>query len=238
MAPAVGTCWAHDVNYPIVDAPTDCASTHYRETFFVGTFDRNADGIANPLTAAARPACMREAGAYLGSPDWVATRMWINWSEPRADQLRAGANWFRCDIVVYSTHQSPAVVIDRQGSVRGALAGDGMLAWRSCYAASSEVSVPCTEPHVEEAMGPSVDAGTAFADWPGDDAYRDFMDDTCASIGKAYVGANRNDVQWGWSQLTQDEWDSGDRTELCFADTENPVVGTVQGIGYGSLPTA
>lgn len=206
--------------------PVDCAEPHTHEAFLYLSL-QNVEG--SPFEFA-ELACVRRAADFLGSRDWPASLVEV-FSVP-VD--RTADDHFGC--AAYVGPILGAEGGEQTGSLRGALEGGGFDAYRACSNPGERTS-SCDEPHVFEHVPPIFDLATA-ATRPDDESLA-VLAAKCPDYIAAHLGgALRADVRANWFAATPEEWDEGSRYVICLAETEEPVVGSLAGIGTAPLPLA
>jgi hypothetical protein len=154
--------------------PIDCARPHTVEIIAVGRFDASLPG-ARPADAtvyqAALPACRVETGSYLGNGQYDASTIGAYLLWPGPQECVAGQRWYFCGVAQLAADGTP---VTRDGTARGALAGDSLYAAQLCSSARPQYAVvvrtACDGPHAAEAIG-TVPMGDPTAPVPGDDAF-------------------------------------------------------------------
>ncbi|WP_029290689.1 septum formation family protein [Cellulomonas sp. HZM] len=101
-------------------------------------------------------------------------------------------------------------------------------------------SVPCTDPHEQEAYArvTYTDPGTGATpdSFPGDEALKSFSDGACAEEFQDYVGVDYRDSKLYFTYLVPSArgWEqNADRTTLCFVTTTgSQLTRSVKGTGW------
>ena len=89
--------------------PVDCSKEHTAETFHVGSFDETATKDAEyddpQLAATVSRTCRARFRTFTGATDSLALRTVVTWAwwRPSEDAWKAGARWYRCDVVARSS---------------------------------------------------------------------------------------------------------------------------------------
>jgi hypothetical protein len=165
----------------------------------------------------------------------------ISWQDlpPTYDELDAGANWLRCDLIVPESTE-PIVTATVSGSLKGVLSSDaGFDEYRACFA--DETMTPplrCSEPHLFEVLRPLLDLTQHFDAEPTADEFNSVLADTCDPIIVDFIGASRDDVWTSGRTIDRQAWARGQWKGFCMAATDTPVVGSVGDLGNGALPIA
>jgi hypothetical protein len=113
-APVVGECHQLDVRTAgqpeDSSAPVPCQGPHTSQTIKVGSLqavagsDATTDEAQDQVARACGPRLLRRVGG-----DEVARRLSrfeVVWFTPTADAVKAGADWFRCDVVALAAEDS------------------------------------------------------------------------------------------------------------------------------------
>ena len=224
--PRVGDCHALTQRDVLGSADTqpavECTDQHTSETVHVGTFAPAAAGKPLALTsdAANRVAaqrCRARAASYLGTdPDrlWL-TRVEVFWFVPTADEVDAGADWLRCDVVVLEREER---LMPLPRTMKGALSQpDGLERFGLCGTArpgaKDFVRVVCSEPHSWQAISTiGVGGGKRY---PGTEAVRDAGEEACQDEARAAQG-NALQYDYGWEWPTESQWEAGQRHGYCW----------------------
>ena len=230
-------------------AAIDCASPHTVETLHVGQFEgADADRSSPPPSGGperrkAYEQCNVKATESLGA-DWRTGRIELFLVLPIELHWDAGARWFRCDVVEYRDLEDFAVV-DRNGSMKGALAGTGdlKLGCATVSAAGDTIDkvlpITCTTAHNGEFTGIF---DHPDGEYPTDGAARSKANlDGCRGIVAGYTGIpNDKDFQYRVGQVaspfSKASWELGNRGVRCYVWTPKNVATTLKGAGPGGLP--
>ena len=147
-----------------------------------------------------------------------------------------GERWLACAAVLDHSVDAPA---SYEGSLRDARSKRGeleaALAWCKLQpdpaAPQDFQSVSCNSPHNYEQLA-SFAAGTADADFPGDDVLGGLGDQLCAPLaadatnGRVTTAGKEYALSWSYPQ--QDDWSRGERIVRCYtASLSGLTVGTV-----------
>lgn len=214
---------------PTNDAePTPCAAAHTAETFAVGELRTiNAGHLLAVDSAVVQrqvaETCPRRLAKFVGgtAEDLRLSMLRAVWFTPTVAQSDAGANWFRCDVVVIDAKDRLA---DVRGRLQGVLATPegreryGMCGTDKPGAADFERTV-CRNPHSWRAIG-TVDllegTRTEPAPYPGVRSVRDAGQDLCNDQGRA-VADDALDYRWGYEWPTATQWATGQTYGRCWA---------------------
>ncbi|RYB91147.1 hypothetical protein EUA93_19700 [Nocardioides oleivorans] len=220
--PKVGEC--HDLSFRQAIAvigrskPVRCGRAHTAQTYFVGRLDltTKAGHVRRPDSRAAqrqaRRACTSRLPRHLArTPLQLRLSMaQAVWFTPSVAKAEAGADWFRCDVVVVA---APRQLMRLPKQTKGwgeapaitmcATAAPGTKAFRR---------VTCGSQHSWRA--------TTTVDIPGKDlpeeaAIADRMESTCLDVARADA-ADPLDFTWSQESPTQEQWDAGQRYGICW----------------------
>ncbi|GAA2519018.1 septum formation family protein [Pilimelia columellifera] len=213
--------------------PAPCAGPHRTETFHVGAFPpATLVGLTAPPTRvslarrAAFAICDQQARAFLGR-DFRYGRLGLNVVSPSSPAWAGGARWFRCDLGELAAVDDPGTLVERTGSLAGALKTVGSPLDLACFqvtatatgAIGTMTAISCSVAHNSEFTG-TFTAGSATrypvaaADW-------ERMHAQCRSVVADFTGV-RNDATFRFRTGTiaapapQEEWDGGDRGIRCY----------------------
>lgn len=225
--PAVGDCHRLSARDLLGSADTrpavDCSEEHTSETAFVGTFKAAVLGEPSSLTGdranrRAAGTCRTEAASYLGTDParlWL-TRVEVFWFVPTPDEVDAGADWLRCDVVVLR-RDDELMTLPR--SMQGALATTAALdRFGLCGTARPGSKkfrrVACGEKHSWQAISTiPIRGGERY---PGTRRVRSIGEDPCQREAReAQGGALQYDYGWEWP--TKAQWEAGQRHGYCWA---------------------
>jgi hypothetical protein len=262
MAPATGfvpvaeTC--HLSNFA-VSGPratyeeTDCAVPHRTETVFVGEFTAPAADAAEPpagTSAGARAAyrvCDQKTTEYVGGP-WRHARLWIGVTHPSPAAWSGGSRWFRCEVVELDSIENDGALIQRSGSLRGALADKGSDLLLTCYgieidsagAITSMPPVDCAKKHNAEFAG--IWNAPAKAAYPKGDAAWEEFHEGCRGLAAKYAGVPDDaNLQYRTGVVSlpgnADVWAHGDHGVRCYLWLDGAeLTGSLKGKGTKALP--
>ncbi|WP_328462997.1 septum formation family protein [Actinoplanes sp. NBC_00393] len=254
--PAAETC--HLSNFA-VSGPratyeeVDCDVLHRTETVFVGEYKAPAADAAAPpenTSAGARAAyetCDEKTTQYVGGP-WRNARLWIGVTHPSPAAWTGGSRWFRCEVVELDSIEDDGALVQREGSVRNALADPSSDLMLTCYAIDLNKSgaidtmpaAECTEKHNAEFTG--IYEAPEKASYPkGDTAWEEFHDG-CRSVVATYVGVpDDDDLQYRTGVVSlpgnADVWAQGDHGVRCYLWLDGAELTTsLKGKGTKALP--
>ncbi|UFN44426.1 septum formation family protein [Nocardioides okcheonensis] len=220
--PRVGECHALTFRQAVTvagrTAPVPCRRPHTAQTYFVGRLDldtkaghtRRPDSRA--AQAQARRACTARLPRHLGRDprDLRLSMAQAVWFTPSPARAAAGADWFRCDVVVVA---APRVLLrlprttkgwsDAPGTAMCATAEPGTRAFRR---------VTCGSRHAWVAVA-TVDLPGARL--PAEAAIADRMEAPCRDAARARSG-DPLDLTWSQESPTAEQWAAGRRYGICW----------------------
>lgn len=225
VRPQVGECHQLSVDELLGSAdtksPVGCGDQHTSETVHVGTFTAAAAGQPGALTGdkanrVAARTCRTNAASYLGTDPGALrlTRVEVFWFVPTPEEVDAGADWLRCDVVALERGdrlmQLPRSMKDalRTRSDRYALCGTARPG------AKDFERVVCSERHSWRAIS-TIGVGDGDR-YPGPRAARAAGEERCQGEARA---AQDGALQYGygWEWPTKAQWESGQRHGYCWA---------------------
>lgn len=231
----------------------DCAVDHRTETVFVGEYPAPAADAADPPSAtsagarAAYRTCDERTTQYVGGP-WRNARLWIGVTHPSPAAWSGGARWFRCEVVELDSIEDDGVLVQRAGSLRGALLSGGGTLALSCYAieldtAGAITTMPpadCATEHNGEFVG--VWTAPEKATFPKGDAAWEEFHTGCRKLTAEYVGVPDDaDLQYRTGVVSlpgnADVWAQGDHGVRCYLWLDKAKLkGSLKGKGTKALP--
>jgi hypothetical protein len=253
--PAPGTC--HGANFNTVGARAtydelDCKLQHRTETTYVGTYESPAADADEPPAEgsagakAAYKTCDEKTTTYLGG-SWRAARIWIGVTHPTTAAWSGGSRWFRCEALELSSVEDDGGLVQRVGSLQGALADGSSNLMLTCYAVAMDSSgaiagmpgVTCSAKHNAEFVGIwyAKDLG-----YPKDDAAWAKFHDGCRNLVASYVNVpDDKDLQYRTGVISlpgsSDVWALGDYGVRCYLWLDGAeLTATLKGKGVASLP--
>ena len=218
--PEMGAC--HDLSFgqavAVVDRtePVPCRRRHTAETYFVGRLDlRTASGFTRRVDSRAaqkqvRSTCANRLPRHVGMPprELRLTMVRSVWFTPGPAQAEAGADWFRCDVVVVA---SPKRLLPLPRRTKGwddvpamcATAAPGTRGFRR---------VTCGVRHTWRAVSTVDIPGRRL---PGENAVAARMESTCRDAARSSAD-DPLDFSWSQESPTQQQWDSGQHYGICW----------------------
>jgi hypothetical protein len=217
--------------------PVDCAEPHHVQLTRGGDFDAGMPaGAPDRATVfeAAFPDCRAAAADFLGSAEYDVTPLgaWIVW--PDEQGWASGERWYRCGVAHIGVDGRSEA---RTGSAEGVLAGEGLYQHQICSSARPSEEpvhrVPCAGPHVAEAIA-AVPMGGPDDPPPSPEEYNRTAKPECEAALRDYLAADRDDVFAAWRWPGEASWRQGFNNVTCYAETAEPVTGSLRNLG----PTA
>jgi hypothetical protein len=220
---AVGEC--HQLTYeqalaPATETPAvPCGRPHTSETFFVGELPLEADGhLLDPSAAAAQQTmaatCPRELTAWLRADEETLRLSTLRavWFTPPAEQVSAGATWFRCDVISVAGTTLTTLGRTLAGALRN---GPGVmgLCGTAAPGAAGFTPVACREDHTWRAISVVTFDGRRY---PGAEAARAAGQEVCRDAGRD-VAADALDFEWGYEWPSREQWQAGQHFGRCWA---------------------
>lgn len=193
-------------------APVDCSDPHTALTVHVVQTD--AAESADPARV-----CNRRADRFLGGDREARrlSRFAAVWFTPTAEELAAGAQWIRCDVVAVAAREELAT-LPAPRALRGILDRPRGRRFALCATAAPGSDrferVVCARPHRWRAIATLRVPGRRGGAYPGQRAARDAGLDRCRRTAREAVPADR--VRFGWEWPTADQWDAGQRYGYCW----------------------
>jgi hypothetical protein len=198
-----------------------CARRHTAETYFVGRLDLHDDeghrlGIDAPsVQAQPRRACTRRLAPHLGvAPDRLRLSMaQAVWFTPSVEDSHAGADWFRCDVVVVERDER-LLPLPRRTARSGAREDFGMCATAEPGTAGFR-RVACSAPHTWRALTTVDLPGRTL---PTDARAAELMESPCRTAARSEAD-DPLDFRWSEERPTREQWAAGRRYGICWVPT-------------------
>jgi hypothetical protein len=254
--PVADTC--HLGNFALVGSRTtydevDCELKHRTETVYVGTYPSPAADADEPPaegSAGARDAyrtCDLKTTEYVGG-QWRGARIWVGVTHPSTAAWAGGARWFRCDILEISSIEDDGGLVQRTGSLNGALQEPASPLVLTCYAIQTDANgaigtmpgVSCAGKHNAEFVG--IWYASATAAYPGTDAQWAAFHTGCRKLIATYVDVPDDaDLQYRTGVVSlpggEDVWALGDHGVRCYLWVDDATLtSSLKGKGAKSLP--
>lgn len=230
--PQVGDCrvlgWNH-TDREVTDAgsqPTPCVGKHNAQTVATGLLDGRTglDPAADPerLVDAVSLECRTALVDWLGGDEDAYELSMYAYvvAVPTAEDLEAGARWWRCD--TYATEREGRLA-PLPSSTEDVLAGDGADQWATCVQGAlgpEPRQVMCREQHDWRAIS-AHRLGESTDEFPGSEEVGDEIRSTCQAAVRAYVDDPLDGFDYGWLRPTGPDWRDGQRFGLCFTQTSS-----------------
>jgi hypothetical protein len=220
--PKVGECHALTFGQAVSvvgrTAPVGCRRAHTAQTFLVGRLElatkagkvRRVDSRAAQRQA--RAACTSRLPRHLGrTPRELRLSMaQAVWFTPSPQRAEAGADWFRCDVVVVAGEKR---LLRLPRRTRG---WGGAPAIAMCATAAPGTPafqrVTCGSRHSWVAVATVDIPGRRL---PRRDAIADRMEAPCRDAARSRAG-DPLDFTWSQEIPTQAQWDAGRRYGICW----------------------
>ena len=253
--PQAGTC--HLANFALAGTRSayeeaDCKIKHRSETVYVGTYPDPAAQADKPPaegsagSRAAYQTCDQKTTEYVGGP-WRTARLWIGVTHPTNPAWTGGARWFRCEVLEISSIEDDGGLVQRIGSLQGALKDSASDLLLTCYdikfdgsaAIGTMPGASCGAEHNAEFVG-VWNAGDQ--DYPSKDAEWAKFHDECRKLAADYVGVpDDKDLQYRTGVVSlpggKDVWALGDHGVRCYLWLDGAeLTATLKGKGTKNLP--
>lgn len=220
--PRVGEC--HDLTFRQAvavigrTAPVACRRPHTAQTYFVGRLDLTTKGgftrrsDSEAARRQMRQACTTRLPRHLGQ-DPRALRLSMAqavWFAPSPARAEAGADWFRCDVVVVA---SPRTLQRLPRDTRGWGEAPAIAMCATAAPGTSRFRrVTCGSQHAWRAASTVDIPGRRL---PAPAAVADLMDPTCRDSAAASAD-DPLDFTWSQESPSAEQWDAGQRYGICW----------------------
>ncbi len=198
--------------------PVKCRKKHTAETYFVGRLKlatkaghvRRVDSQAAQKQA--RSTCAARLPKHLGrTPQELRLTMAQSvWFTPPPQRAEAGADWFRCDVVVVAGPRN-LLVLPRRTKGFGQAPAVAMCA-TAAPGTKAFKRVGCAAKHAWRAVSTVDIPGRRL---PSKAAVADRMEGPCGDAARASA-ADPLDFTWSQESPTQEQWDAGQRYGICW----------------------
>jgi hypothetical protein len=180
-------------------------------------------------------ACGTPSAKYLGYALFPHGRFDANGLYPTQAAWSRGDHTFWCGIGAKSSPYGPvgATFLSFTGAVRGQ-SQELTIPIGTCFSAGSSQSfgppVTCAQPHLAEVTGTATLSG--MAQLPAtSSAMESAVGGQCAALATQYVGGTLpSGIGSGWFDLSQADWDAGERITSCtvgaYDASDNPIART------------
>ena len=204
-------------------APVSCAKRHNAVTIHVGRLGRVSDGGAvdsGQLQQRVADECQRRLARHLGgSPSTrKLSRFHSVWFLPTAADAEMGADWYRCDVVAFSSEGRLAAlprpqrledVLDRPRAL-----GTYGLCGTAEPGSPRFARVICSRRHSWRAVSTiRINGGQEY---PGERAVRSAGEDRCRDLVRE-MSSSPLKFRYGWEWPTRQQWRHGQRHGYCWA---------------------
>ena len=229
---AEGDCWATNIEDMTEwstwqgESPVECNRDHQSYTFFVGELDAriddpwNGESMSDELANAVAELCRPKLDELLGTTDAARIELFFFATSPT--EWEAGERVVRCDLALIAAGSDyfapdidtlPTDIDQLLDDVRAeprrfelCLTGDGYGPYDSGEAQYAD----CTD-FYDWRFGGTVEFPASLnAEYPAEQALREFADDECAALG-----AEGDETVLSYLPLT-DDWQLGYRTIECW----------------------
>lgn len=218
VRPRRGQC--RDLTYDAAIATSDatavvpCSAPHTAITIAVEQLPRAR------TRARVEAGCRREAAGFLGgtAEQRELSMLQVVWFVPTDDEIEAGADWYRCDVIAL---RSDARLQQLTGRLRDVVTGPGAARYAMCGTAAPGTDgfsrVICAGPHRWRAVEIVPLAGTAGprGRYPGVGVVRERGQEQCQNAGQD-AADDPLDFQWGYEWPTAEQWSAGQTYGICW----------------------
>ena len=212
---------AHDKQRPI-----KCRKEHTTQTYYVGRFKVDTFADQTPDTAAiaafVTPKCTRHFKRWVGG-DRVTralTRVRPVWFVPTTRDIKRGADWFRCDVLVSATDKRlDELPRDSEGMLDSDSALDEYgLCSRGSPDGPHSKTVICSQPHTWRAFDMMRLRGYKSDDYPSREQRRASAKH-CQDQARVQLDYP---LEWryGWQPPTREQWATGVRWGICWVPSD------------------
>ena len=219
--PEVGECRAIGLEAALAPVsrakPRPCGRPHTAQTFLVGRLDLVQDGhrlaVDSPAVQA-RPASRCDEGLarhLRADPRELRLSMaQAVWFTPTVRDASAGADWFRCDVVVVA---APEELLRLPRRTAGMGTPDAMAMCATAEPGTRGFTrVVCSRRHSWRAVS-TVDLPGRRVPPPPVAAAR--MDEPCRAAARARA-SDPLDFEWAQESPTREQWKAGQRYGICW----------------------
>jgi Septum formation len=201
-----------------------CTGPHTAATIFVGRLDTVVDGHAVAVDSSAvqrqlSTTCPRKLARYVGGSGGTRalSRFNVVWYSPTLDQSDRGADWFRCDLILFGMADTlqalpPTSRLRRVLDRPGALATYG-LCGTAAPGARGFSRVVCARPHSWRAVD-TIGIGDGPR-YPGVAAARRAGNAQCRDLARSRSGGSLT-FRYGWEWPTAEQWGRGQHFGYCW----------------------
>ncbi|WP_232050426.1 septum formation family protein [Actinoplanes sp. OR16] len=231
----------------------DCTVLHRTETVFVGEYTGTAAETEAPpegSSAGGKDAyrvCDDKTTEYVGGP-WRDARLWIGVTNPSPAAWGGGSRWFRCEVVELDSIEDDGALVQRAGTLRGALNSASSGLELGCYAIGLSSSgaigtmpaTDCGQKHNAEFVG--VWNAPDSASYPKADSDWDEFHDGCRTLVATFAAVpNDADLRYRTGVVSlpgnTEVWAQGDHNVRCYLWLDGAkLIGSLKGKGTKALP--
>jgi hypothetical protein len=198
-------------------APVPCRKRHTAVTFHVGQLDLVDRGhrlAVDSRAAQAQPrrVCTRRLSSHLGitGAEFRLTMAQTVWFTPTVEEAAAGADWFRCDLVVVSR---PGKLAPLPARTRGLGTSPTIAMCATSRPGAKEFArVACRQDHAWRAVATVDLPGPRF---PSLQAVSAAMSDRCRDLARDHSD-DPLDFDWSEERPTRAQWQAGQRHGICW----------------------
>jgi len=204
---------------PVVSRPAvACRTRHTAQTFKLGRLDLHVDGrfrSADSPKVQARLAstCRTLLREHVGGSveDLRLSMVRVVWFTPEFEDLEAGADWFRCDVVALAGPERLAAL---PRSSKGLVASSDRYAM--CGTARPDdkdfARVPCSQDHSWVAVSTVDLPGESY---PSAERAAQLMEPRCRDVAQARA-EDSLDFTWSQERPTKEQWRAGQHYGICW----------------------
>lgn len=217
--PQVGECHALSWRQALAPEarvdPVPCGRPHTAQTFAVGRLDLDPGARVDsaPVQQRVQRTCAERLPRHLAAAprDLRLSMAQTVWFTPGVEQVEAGANWFRCDVVVVAADRE---LLRLPGRTKGWGTAPAIAMCATAEPGTRGFArVTCGNRHSWVAVS-TVDLPGAGL--PDPQRVRTLMDPVCRDAARARAS---DPLSFTWSQEspTRPQWDAGQRYGICWA---------------------
>jgi hypothetical protein len=194
-----------------------CRTRHDAQTIHVGVLPATTSAAATGEHVTR--VCRRRLSGFLNGDRETRrlSRFTVVWFGPTKSQLAAGASWFRCDVVAFST-DNHLLRLPRPAKLAGAMGRPDALATYGLCGSSAPgdpgfTRVICGRQHAWQAVATVGIGGTTY---PSKDALSSAGQTICNDRARALAG-NALQFRYGWEWPSRRQWRNGQHYGYCWA---------------------
>jgi len=226
--PAVGDCSRLPLGEAVLGVSlrpsprVPCSKGHNAQTYFVGRIDRDTraavrTGDRTRVYQQAADRCRRQLLSWTGGEgaDLALSQLAMVVGVPTISDLAAGADWLRCDLVVWRTQRSLQPLPRNTRNILATPRADRYDICAKGDIANAD-TVLCSLPHRWRGAS-AVRLGSKQEAFPGGNIVSARMRSVCETRVRSYLGTT-SAFNYGWIRPTKASWNLGDRYGVCFAN--------------------